>query len=471
MLRRAVFLRLTYLALGICLPLLGGLGWWLYQLPDLQPWHTYVPEHEYKQDSAIDTLAEYQQQEHQLLAEIRQYAELAPQPGAISRYVRGSISNPLDYQHNWNRTFILPGRPGGPAALLVHGLSDSPFSLRALGLSLQARGYTVVGLRLPGHGTVPGALTRLRWQDAAAAVRLAMRDLARRHSRIDYIGYSTGATLGCEYQLARLAGEALPPIASLTLISPALAVTQSAGYAKYTRLLAPLSGIGAAAWSELAPEYDPYKYNSFPFNAAVQIDELTRRVQSGLAGQDLQGWPPTQAYLTSVDDTVLAAPVASILFERLPAGPHQLWVYDLNRYQPFQPLLNLPRAQWALNWFDHPSAKPYLRVLISNRSAPTAQQLWRESRQGAGPVSRTPLNVSWPAQLYALSHVALPFAPNDPVVGIPDAAQLQSGQYLVQLLQGERGVLKVHGNQLLRLRHNPFYAVQEAAVLDFLARH
>src|SRR4030088_3017231 len=31
----------------------------------------------------------------------------------------------------------------------------------------------VIGLRLPGHGTVPSGLTIRRWQDMAAAVRLA----------------------------------------------------------------------------------------------------------------------------------------------------------------------------------------------------------------------------------------------------------------------------------------------------------
>ena len=62
--------------------------------------------------------------------------------------------------------------------LLLHGLTDSPYSLRALGTTLHELGYHVVGLRLPGHGTAPSGLKHIHWQDMAAAVRLAVAHLA-----------------------------------------------------------------------------------------------------------------------------------------------------------------------------------------------------------------------------------------------------------------------------------------------------
>jgi len=40
-----------------------------------------------------------------------------------------------------------------------------------------------------------------------------------------------------------------------------------------------------------------------------------------------------------------------------------------------------------------------------------------------------------------------------------------------QALQGERGVLRIPGNFLLRLRHNPFYGYLESRVLDWVASH
>ena len=39
-----------------------------------------------------------------------------------------------------------------------------------------------------------------------------------------------------------------------------------------------------------------------------------------------------------------------------------------------------------------------------------------------------------------------------------------------QALQGERGVLKISGDFLLRLRHNPFYDYLERRVLEWIAR-
>ena len=64
--------------------------------------------------------------------------------------------------------------PGGftAGALLLHGLSDTPYQVRDLARWLcRERGMLVRGLLLPGHGTVPGDLLRVRWAEWARAVR------------------------------------------------------------------------------------------------------------------------------------------------------------------------------------------------------------------------------------------------------------------------------------------------------------
>ena len=73
--------------------------------------------------------------------------------------------------------------------LLLHGLTDSPYSLRALALTLNAHGYRVLGLRLPGHGTAPSGLVTLKWQDMAAAARIAMAHLASASQERDSRGH------------------------------------------------------------------------------------------------------------------------------------------------------------------------------------------------------------------------------------------------------------------------------------------
>ena len=47
--------------------------------------------------------------------------------------------------------FFLPGTNGG-AVLLIHGYTGTPAEMRPLGDYLQQLGYTVLGVRLAGHG-------------------------------------------------------------------------------------------------------------------------------------------------------------------------------------------------------------------------------------------------------------------------------------------------------------------------------
>jgi alpha-beta hydrolase superfamily lysophospholipase len=146
------------------------------------------------------------------------------------------------------------------AFLMLHGLSDSPYSMRALAEDLHARGASVVGLRLPGHGTAPTALARVDWRDFTAAVRLAMRSMRRDLPPgvpLFMVGYSNGAALAVEYTLQALERQDLPLPAGLVLMSPALAVSPTAGLARWNLLLGRLAGLQKLAWLSIQPEFDP----------------------------------------------------------------------------------------------------------------------------------------------------------------------------------------------------------------------
>ena len=78
------------------------------------------------------------------------------------------------------------------------------------------------------------------------------------------------------------------------------------------------------------------------------------------------------------------------------------------------------------------------------------------------------LNRAWPRGVISLSHVALPFAPNDPLYG-QFPPEDKNVLFLGQLeSRGERGLMKISSDWLLRLRYNPFYAVLESRVLKWL---
>lgn len=95
----------------------------------------------------------------------------------------------------------------------MHGLTDSPYSVRSLAQKLHDQGFWVVGLRLPGHGTIPAGLLDIQWQDWAAAVRMGDQQIEKKigSERPFYmLGYSTGAALAVEYALSAAEGEKIP---------------------------------------------------------------------------------------------------------------------------------------------------------------------------------------------------------------------------------------------------------------------
>ena len=157
----------------------------------------------------------------------------------------------------------------------------------AMALTLKRRNYRVIGLRLPGHGTAPSGLTAINWQDMAAAVRLAMTDLASSlgGKPIHIVGYSTGAPLAINFAIDALEGNGLPVPSSLVLISPAIGIHATAALAKWKRRLSSVPGMGRLAWLSVLPEFDPYKYNSFATNAAEQVHSLTRSVARRIAAR------------------------------------------------------------------------------------------------------------------------------------------------------------------------------------------
>ena len=64
--------------------------------------------------------------------------------------------------------FFFPGDSIG--CLLVHGFTGTPKEMRWMGEYLAEKGYSVLGVRLPGHATHPADLLRTRWQDWLASV-------------------------------------------------------------------------------------------------------------------------------------------------------------------------------------------------------------------------------------------------------------------------------------------------------------
>jgi alpha-beta hydrolase superfamily lysophospholipase len=463
---------LLRLAVGIpLLVLLLALGFALSarQLPDLAPWHQVAVDgepSEAEMDAGMD-LPAYLAREQRVLDESRAAiaADLDATDGMPgNRYAPDSPSNPDRFPFDYNRSFErLPDGPPRGVALLVHGLTDGPYSLRALAGVLQERGWRVLVLRLPAHGSAPSALLDARWEDWAAAVRLGVRHLraVEPDAPLLLVGYSTGAALVLKHQLDALTDPALPRAARLVLLSPLVGLPRAAGLAPVLSLLDRVPGFEKAAWLDVQPEYNPFKYNSFPVNGGWQSHRLAvtlaARLERERAAGRLAALPPVLTFHSAIDTTVLSDAVVRRFYDRLPANGSELLLYDLNRWGAFAPLFR--RAQLdAVRMLLAEGRRDYTLRVITNVDPGTLAV--HELRRDAGATTRSthPLDLAFPASVFSLSHTALPFPCDDPLYGIAPRTDEDFGVRLGTLaLRGERQALQVPMEQLARLNCNPFY--------------
>jgi esterase/lipase len=458
--------------LGLVLIAIAAYWYFLRSGPEPRVWHeTALQDFTAADASRIATLADYRKLEDRLFADLqdRVYGRIeASDRTAFNRYSAGSRSDPGTWPVNWNRSFHLEpaaadGAPRG-VALLLHGLTDSPYSLRSIGEHLAADGFVVVGLRLPGHGTAPSGLVTFRVEDMQAAVRMAMLDLRRQAGPglpIYMVGYSNGAALAVDYTLSALGDEALPKPAGLVLISPAIGISRFAAIAQLRTGLSSVPGFERAAWQVIQTEFDPYKYNSFPFNAAGETHRLTRRVSSRILERAkdgvVEGFPPVLVFLSTVDSTVLADAVVDVLLKHLAPGNHELVLFDVNRYSMVQELLVNDPGPLTQRLLTLPK-RTFGLTVITNQSPDTLQVEELRAPAGSGEQAVRPLELAWPRTVFSLSHVALPFPPDDPLYGYepaPIGDHVQLGRIEVR---GENGVLTLPMWALTRQRSNPFHA-------------
>jgi len=262
--------------------------------PDLKVWHTTVLDQEFSVDSGLKNFAQYLELEERLFKQLDQLIYQVidkTDQRSINRYFKDSLSDPGRWPTNWNRSFVLPVETPAIGVLLLHGMSDSPYSLHSIGQLLHDHGAYVIGMRVPGHGQAPSGLLDVEWEDMAAAVRLAVNELQDKSPGVPLyiVGYSNGGALAVQYTLDSLTDERLKTVDGLVLISPEIGISKIAVLAKSQERLGHLLGLEKLAWNSLLPEYDPWKYGSFALNAAIQAYRITQEIQRQITMQAKAG--------------------------------------------------------------------------------------------------------------------------------------------------------------------------------------
>jgi alpha-beta hydrolase superfamily lysophospholipase len=436
--------------------------------PPLKPWHTYVPQELSVEELERTDWAGFLKAEaslfERLQANVTQHLDDADKV-PVNRYHAGSPIYPGRFTQDWNRSYVL--EPDGPpvgTVVLLHGLTDSPYSLRHIARLYRARGWVSIAIRLPAHGTVPGALTSVHWEEWRAATRLAVRE-ARRHTGpgkpLQLVGFSNDGALATMYALDALGDPSLPRPDRLILISPMIGITSFARFAGLAALPAILPSFAKAAWLGVMPEFNPFKYNSFPVNGASQSHALTLVLQDRIARYARDGrlgeLPPIPTFQSILDCTVHTRTIVNALYAQLPANGSELVLFDVNRAALLSPLLRTAADTVLPRILPEPPRK-FRTTVITNAGSGNREVV--ELRTDAGQVTESsrPLGLSYPVDVFSLSHVALPFPPWDALYGQqPDGTEDYGINLGAMAGRGERGALIVSLDALPRVSSNPFY--------------
>lgn len=463
----------------VLLTLLGVRAFDSQRGPPLERWHTFVPDELDAGQLASADWPRYLAREDELFAEIAREVtgQLGPDARvAINRYYTESPLHPARLARDWNRSFVLePDGPPQGVAVLLHGLTDAPFSLRHIAELYRAQNWLAVVPRLPGHGTVPAGLTEVVWEDWAAATRLAVRAARRRVPAprpLHLVGYSNGGALAVDHALEALGDPSLGRPDRLVLISPMIGVTAFARFAGLAALPAVFPAFAKAAWLSIEPEFNPFKYNSFPVNGARQSYLLTRSLQQRLEEAARNGrlarLGPVLTFQSVVDDTVSTPAVISHFYALLPANGSELVLFDLNRSLKFGPLLRAD-ADAALARVLPAPPRAFGTTIVTG-GAHDRGALVQDLAAGAAEPTVRPLGLLWPPEVFSLSHVALPFPLDDGLYGLDPDPDDELGVNLgAMALRGERRALAIDPAALLRMQSNPFFPYLAERIATWIA--
>ncbi|UJF18375.1 alpha/beta hydrolase [Vibrio sp. SS-MA-C1-2] len=358
----------------------------------------------------------------------------------LPSYQQANFSMYVEDQQAWlseNRAFITddkaleitlnspfelkPERPNGKAVLLVHGLSDSPYSFHDVANHLVQRGYLVRAILLPGHGSKAGDLTLATYQDWQQAVAHHIELLKKQYDQIWLGGYSTGTNLVTAYAL-----EKSDKIAGLLLFSPAFEPESS--QVKY----APLASY-FVKWADKDPEDNLLRYNSLAMNGVAAYYQTVKSVQDELEQHQFN--KPVVMIVSEADSVI--------------------------------------DGNYAAEAFDKHFTNPNNKVIWFGEDKPT-----NITEQGTDQVTLLPMPIEG-SHISNASHMAMLFDPQNPYYGTEGsilvcnngqteamASICQDGGDVWYSAWGYQEEGKVHA----RLTFNPYYS-EMLAIIDHVMSH
>jgi carboxylesterase len=202
---------------------------------------------------------------------------------------------------------VMPGaepyhHDGGPTgALLCHGFTGTPQSLRPWAEHLAAAGLSVALPRLPGHGTNLAEANLTHWEDWYAELDRNLSLLRERCDDVFVMGLSMGGTLAI-----RLAEERGADVAGLVLVNPSLLTKRPDRFLlpALRWVLPSVPGIASDIKKEGPVEL---AYDKVPVKAAYQLSRLwlTTRADLGKVDQPILVFRSTEDHVVEPDSCVM----------------------------------------------------------------------------------------------------------------------------------------------------------------------
>lgn len=193
--------------------------------------------------------------------------------------------------------------------VLVHGLSDSPGTLRSLAKTYFEQGFNVVGVLLTGHGTNLKDLNRAKLEDWQKDVDYGV-DIASRlgkSGKVSMLGFSLGGGLVLDYA-RRKPGK----VSEMVLLAPLVG---------HKHPLAPLSGLLQYVnytKSKKKSVASPYTYRKFTARSVVQSNRMIKSNKAFLKNNKLD--MPVFVITTEGDKLVSNKATQKLVVEKAAPG-------------------------------------------------------------------------------------------------------------------------------------------------------
>ncbi len=211
---------------------------------------------------------------------------------------------------------VLPGAEpysavgDGRGALVLHGFTGNPQSMRGLAHALADAGFTVEMPLLPGHGTDIVDMLDTRWEDWSGAAETAYTELAARSDAVVVVGLSMGGTL------AVWLAERHPEIAAMAVVNPLLAPPDEGTVSLIESMIEGGDEVAPGIGSDIALEGAVESaYPGLPLRAVRSLFAAAAEVEAELASVSCP-----VLVLTSVQDHVVD-PRSSELLVAAAKGP------------------------------------------------------------------------------------------------------------------------------------------------------